>query len=292
MDDRHILRERLSGLPTTGADGDIDAKRLDLLILRAQLALLKDSVAIETYRHKIINIVSALEGVDVPMVKRELELIIEMQTDPYWEDITPEILEIARRKIRSLARLVDKVARKIVYSDFEDVMGEAAEVEIMQTELGFDKERFTAKARHFLLAHKDHIAVNKIHTQAALTPTDLEQLESLLAAQKLYDPDAANLIDETGGLELFVRSLIGLERSAVKKAFADLIREANFNANQIEFVDLIIEALSKNGRIDPARLYEQPFTRLNDQGLSGVFDPDASKEIIRILKSVNGDKAA
>jgi len=132
LDDQHILREKLSNLPTRNTDGDIDAKRFDLLILRAQLALFKDSVAIETYRHKITNIVSALEGVDVPMVKKELELILEMQTDPYWEDITPEILEVARRKIRSLARLVDKVARKRVYSDFEDVMGEAAEVEILQ----------------------------------------------------------------------------------------------------------------------------------------------------------------
>ncbi len=292
LDDQHILREKLSDLPTQNADGDIDAKRFDLLILRAQLALLKDSVAIETYRHKITNIVSALEGVDVPMVKKELALILEMQKDPYWEDITPEILEVARRKLRSLARLVDKVAMKRVYSDFEDVMGEAAEIEILQTELGFDKERFTAKARHFLMAHKDHIAVNKIHTQAALTPTDIEQLEGLLIAQKLYDPDAATLIDESGGLEAFVRSLIGLDRSAVRKVFADFIRESNFNANQIEFVDLIIDALSKNGRIDPARLYEQPFTRLNDQGLSGMFDDNAASEIVRILGSINGSAEA
>lgn len=292
LDDQHILRERLSNLPTKNSDGDIDAKRFDLLILRAQLALLKDSVAIETYRHKITNIVSALEGVDVPMVKRELELILEMQTDPYWDDITPEILEIARRKLRSLARLVDKVAKKRVYSDFEDVMGEAAEVEILQMELGFDKARFTAKARHFLMAHKDHIAVNKIHTQAALTPTDIEQLEILLISQKLYDPDAATVIDEAGGLEAFVRSLIGLDRSSVRKAFSEFIRNSNFNANQIEFVDLIIDALSKNGRIDPARLYEQPFTRLNDQGLSGMFDDGAAKEIVRILDDLNNSAAA
>ena len=292
LDDQHILREKLSDLPTQHSDGDIDAKRFDLLILRAQLALLKDSVAIETYRRKIVSIVSALEGIDVPMVKKEMELILEIQTDPYWEDITPEILEVARRKLRALARLVDKVARKRVYSDFEDVMGEAAEIEILQTELGFDKERFTAKARHFLWAHKDHIAVNKIHTQAALTPTDIEQLEELLLAEKLYEPDAASLIDEAGGLEIFVRSLIGLERSAVRKVFAEFIRTSNFNANQIEFVDLIIDALSKNGRIDPARLYEQPFTRLNDQGLSGLFEQSDAAEIVKLLGSVNGAAAA
>ena len=292
LDDQHILREKLSDLPTQHSDGDIDAKRFDLLILRAQLALLKDSVAIETYRHKIVSIVSALEGIDVPMVKKEMELILEIQTDTYWEDITPEILEVARRKLRSLARLVDKVSRKRVYSDFEDVMGEAAEIEILQTELGFDKERFTAKARHFLLAHKDHIAVNKIHTQAALTPTDIEQLEVLLISQKLYDPDAATHIDEAGGLESFVRGLIGLDRSAVRKAFADFIRESNFNSNQIEFVDMIVDALSQNGRIDPVRLYEQPFTRRNDQGLSGLFEQKEATEIVRILKSINDNKAA
>lgn len=292
LDDQHILRAKLSDLPTKHTDGDIDAKRFDLLVLRAQLALLKDSIAIETYRHKIVNIVSALESVDVPMVKKEMELILEVQTDEYWNNITPQILEIARRKLRALARLVDKVARKRVYSDFEDVMGQAAEIEIMHMELGFDKQRFTAKARHFLMAHKDHIAINKIHTQAALTLTDIEQLEVLLISEKLYDPDAATLIDEAGGLESFVRSLIGLDRSAVRKAFAGFIRETQLNANQIEFVDMMIDALSKNGRINPARLYEQPFTRLNNQGLSGVFDSEESAEIIEIIRGLNPSAAA
>ena len=114
----------------------------------------------------------------------------------------------------------------------------------------------------------------------------------MLIEQRLYDPDAANLIDEVGGLESFVRGLIGLDPSAVRKAFAEFIRNTNLNANQIEFVDMIVDALSKNGRVDPARLYEQPFTRINGQGLSGVFSPETSAEIIRILKSLNGDKAA
>ena len=120
----------------------------------------------------------------------------------------------------------------------------------------------------------------------------IEQLEILLISQKLYYPDAATLINDAGGLETFVRSLIGLDRSSVRKAFSKFIRSSNFNANQIEFVDLIIDALSKNGRIDPARLYEQPFTRLNDQGLSGMFDDGAAKEIVRILSDLNRPAAA
>lgn len=90
----------------------------------------------------------------------------------------------------------------------------------------------------------------------------------------------------------FVKGLIGLDRGAVRKVFSDFIRSGNFNANQIEFVDMIIIALSKNGRINPERLYEQPFTSLSDQGLSGIFDPESSAEIIRMLRSLNGNKDA
>jgi len=43
------------------------------------------------------------------------------------------------------------------------------------------------------------------------------------------------------------------------------------SANQIEFMGLIIDHLTERGVMDPRRLYESPFTDLNDQGLSGVF---------------------
>ena len=50
----------------------------------------------------------------------------------------------------------------------------------------------------------------------------------------------------------------------------------------------IISYLTKNGTIDKSMLYQPPFTDLNDQGLSGVFDQDAILvKVVKIIDEIN-----
>lgn len=91
---------------------------------------------------------------------------------------------------------------------------------------------------------------------------------------------------------MFIRSLIGLDRDAAKNAFAEMLTGQNLNANQIEFINLIIDHLTERGAIDPRRLYESPFTDLNDQGVSGLFQQARVAQIIKILDDVRTRAAA
>jgi type I site-specific restriction endonuclease len=77
-----------------------------------------------------------------------------------------------------------------------------------------------------------------------------------------------------GELGLFVRSLVGLDREAAKKAFSGLLDGKQWNANQIHFVNLVINDLTQNGWMSPARLSETPFTDFSPRGVEGVFNPD------------------
>ena len=55
------------------------------------------------------------------------------------------------------------------------------------------------------------------------------------------------------------------------------------------FIKKIISYLS-HGTIDKAMLYEPPFTDLNDQGLSGIFDLDADIiKVVKIIDSINSN---
>lgn len=88
-------------------------------------------------------------------------------------------------------------------------------------------------------------------------------------------------------LKLFIRKLVGLDRNAAKLAFAQYLKGGNFSANQICFVEAIIDHLTQNGVMDPGLLYEPPFTDLHHKGLDGVFEDDDADQIVLLVDSFN-----
>ena len=95
----------------------------------------------------------------------------------------------------------------------------------------------------------------------ALTPDDLQALEQMLLDSGAGD---AATIDqakkESHGLGLFIRSLVGLDREAPSKPFGTYLDGTKFTAEQIRFINLIVNELTANGVMEPARLYESPYT--------------------------------
>ncbi|MCZ6803532.1 MAG: helicase-related protein [Proteobacteria bacterium] len=88
-----IINERLSGLPSVDEDNE-DARRFDLLILNLQTALLSKHNSFVRYQDSVIEIGNKLEEkTGIPQVAAQMELILELQTDDYWKDITLPILE-------------------------------------------------------------------------------------------------------------------------------------------------------------------------------------------------------
>jgi type I restriction enzyme R subunit len=63
--------------------------------------------------------------------------------------------------------------------------------------------------------------------------------------------DVQRAAEVNHGLGIFVRSLVGLDRSAAKDVFASFLEARTLNANQIEFVNMIIDHLTENGAMDP-----------------------------------------
>ena len=75
--------------------------------LRIQLAMLR-SATFAPLRRSFIEQVHRLEAkAAVPDVARQMALILEVQTDEYWMDATPEMIEVARRRLHGLMSLID-----------------------------------------------------------------------------------------------------------------------------------------------------------------------------------------
>lgn len=291
--DREELVEEVAGLPSAFVDDDLPAKQFDLLLLSSQLALLRAEARFAGYQRQIRRIASDLEALaNIPAVGQQLTLILEVQTDEFWQDVTPRMLEAIRVKLRDLIKLIEPAERKIVYTNFEDEIGGAIDTSIGEAAVGVDAGRFKMKVRRFLDAHADHLALQKVRRAEQLTASDVAELERMFLEEGLGDEKRLEAIRSEGGLGLFLRSLLGLDRQAAKHAFGTAIDLHSLTANQIQFIDLIVNHLSERGLIDPTLLYESPFTDLNDQGLSGVFPAGQSGKVIEVIRRLNASAAA
>ncbi|NLJ54442.1 MAG: DEAD/DEAH box helicase family protein [Intrasporangiaceae bacterium] len=272
---------RLGGLPTAVHDTDEDAKRFDLLVLKRQLAQLQgDAIAMEQVRETVQAIAAALLGkTAIPSVAEQAVLLEAVAGDEWWVDVTLPMLEVMRLRLRALVRFVDKVVRKPVFTDFEDTLSEAQEVFLPGIVPGVDRERFRAKATAYLRQHEDHVALQRLRRNKQLTPEDLAALEQMLVDSGGEREAIDELAAERGGLGLFVRSLVGLDRAAAVEAFGQFLDGGAFSSDQIRFINLIVDELTATGVMEPGRLFESPFTDHAPTGPDYVF-PDADVEAI------------
>ncbi len=241
-------------------------------------------------RDKVRDILSCLEEKkDIPMVKEQLSLIQEVQAEDWWTDVTPGTIDYVRIYLRDLIKFIDRQAQSIVYTDFEDELGEVQEAQIPTYNPGFSPYQYRKKVEAYIRNHEDHIAIAKLKRNAPLTPTDLDSMEEMLfAAPEIESRDRFEAVyGKDLSLKLFIRKLVGLDRNAAKFAFAQYLEGSSFNANQIRFVENIIDYLTQNGVMDTGLLYEPPFTDLHHQGLDGLFENDDANQIVSLVTSFN-----
>jgi len=284
----------LSGLPTSVRDDDEEAKRFDLLMLRVQLSVLNAEPGFDRWKKQVRDLAEGLlELGSIPAVREQMLLIEAVAGEDWWQDVTVPMLEQARRKLRILIKLMEKTRRKVVYTDFEDELGESVEITLPIGGSAGDFERFRSKARVFLRAHESHVALHKLRRNLPLTAADLAELERMLlesgtgTSQELQKASA-----ESQGLGLFVRSLVGLDREAATAALAGFLRNTTWTANQMEFVDLIVKHLTENGVMDVALLYEPPFTSYAPQGPDALFSSVQVEQLFVTLEQVRANARA
>lgn len=287
--DVKVLAEQISGLPAVDTDDEY-TRRFDLLILNLQLAILQNNPAQSNCRLNLRQIAKELEDkAAIPSVAAQMALILDLQTDAWWQDVTLPILEDVRVRLRGLARFISPQERADVFTHFTDqlIQQDVATYDIVKRDPNL--QNYRDRVQRFIREHQDHVTIRRLKNNEPVTQTDIAALETILFADNGPIPrDAYQKIYSEEPLGKLVRSVVGLDRNAAKAVFAEfLAQHPTLNADQVAFLNEIVEYLVKNGIMEPRTIFETPFNHYHELGVAGVFGDALSRQIVESIQRVN-----
>ncbi|MEZ8420132.1 DEAD/DEAH box helicase family protein [Vibrio splendidus] len=292
------LESQISALPTEAEAFNSDEQlnhlshRFDSLVLTMQLDLLEKGMLSETSRGRVVEFAEQLEAKStIPAVQAQLQLIQDIQTQEFWQDIHLVTLEELRRKLRNLMFALDKDKKEMVYTNFEDEVQGVHDVTNVYKNPSVDLAQYRKKIELYIQDHQDQLTIQKLKRNKSITQADLDVLEGLLLdASGMSDVEAyREKILQEKPLGTFIRELIGLDMNAAKEAFSSFLDEESYNAEQIQFVDQVIDYLVNNGILDMSQLFEPPFTDNHGESAYGFFDEGTVVELFGVIRKVNAN---
>ena len=297
--DVEVLQSEIAGLPNEIEKDDIESRLFDLTALRMQLALAEgNETGFERHRRRIVEIAMLLEEKStIPAVKSQLGYLASVQGPGYWEGISLSDLEDLRLRLRGIVPFLDKRKRKLVFTDFQDEVTGVRVGEALYTPKMTGAE-YEKKVKEYLRNHLDHLVIRRLRTNQPLTEADLKGLESALV--EIGEEDGESLFSRllarsaSPSLAHFVRSLVGMDRTAAQASFSGFLSDRSLTPPQIRFIEMVIDQLTTRGVIEASALYEPPFSNLHAEGPEALFDghDEVIDGVFKTLRQVNSGLVA
>jgi len=301
--DIKIIEEALAPL-VRPAKGDVDLARFydkllyTLIIKGLEIPDRKEFVSTFTIPISKVAIISKklLKKTTIPEVKEKEGLVKLPLEEVFWNKDGIAHLEEIRKGIRNLVKYIDPTDQKYVTTDFEDSLDESQ----VTTEDFVNEPPITLstpftnnlhRLKELIRANRNNLTISRIRKGETITERELQSLETILFTDGIKKDAIEKEIGEQFNLVPFVISLMGLSADRVDEAFANFINLYQLNSVQIQFLDTIKLFLTKNGKIDPTKLYDSPFRNYHSMGIDGVFDETQADTIFEIIENLNGSQS-
>jgi len=272
--DVSVLKSRIAPL-LVDASKNIAALRFDVLILLLELSLLDESgssVSTGTTKKskgKVVGIARKLEDMaSIPQVLAKMDMIHEVLTPNFWEDLSLSKLEKIRVELRELVMFLEGDSGKTFVTDIDDVVIDGGEVDVMLSPMTYKQKVFD-----FLEENENLPVLTKIKHVQQLSKEDIDELEDILwnklGSKDEYEKYVSRMScgDNVG---IFIRSCIGVDRKVALQKFGEFIANDNLNSQQEEYLKSIINYVCENGDISRDSLVnEDPFSEYDWFGTFG-----------------------
>jgi type I restriction enzyme R subunit len=255
-EDTLLIAEELAPLITPDED-EASAVRFDALVYGIELAYLAGK-KYSRARTDLYKKVSGIAGVaNIPEIIAQTDLINKILYTDYLDTAGINEFEHIRENLRNLIKYIPKKSVRYITNFDDEILAVAWNESDLEND---DLKNYKAKAEFYIRQHQNESAIAKLKSNIPLNTDDIQDLERILwsevGSKKDYQAEYGEM-----PLGEFVREIVGLDMAAAKEVFAKYLQDVNLDADQIYFVNQIIEYIVQNGVMkDMSVLQEAPFT--------------------------------
>jgi len=269
-----------------------DAYALDLLAARMQNALIRGSSKLDDLKVELMDRLAALQ-MHLNPVREKAETIKLVKSDGFWKKPSIQALEDVRQPLREIMHHRERGGVTSPPPKIVDITEDESTLQYGRRSTSLrsvDMKAYQQIVEAELKKHFDKDpTLRKIRAGKPVSHADIEALVSLVLTQS---PNASRDVLEdffrstAEHLEYAIRTIIGMESKAVAEKFSEFARKhPKLTAKQTRFLGLLQNHIARYGSITVDRLYEQPFTVVDADGIDGVFQTEQEiEDLLRVVQ--------
>ena len=281
--DLYDIRVNLLKLIDQDTIDDTYSKSLEFRVCIVQLSLLDDKIDSSKQQVQLLRTAQALlEKASIKDIFDKRELLKTLADEDYYNNLDFFELEKVKTEVGPLIKYLRGDSVEITITNFNDKI----ESKVRDVKFDFDDFRsYREKIITYLRKHFGELnAVKKIINLDSLNEKDLNELQEVLNSLKNPVDDDAENFNNTQELIIFIRKIIGLDKKAIDEKCAKFLNNNDFNKEQRQLINLIIDFAIRNGNVTAEDLVnEQPFC---DIPIQEMFDFDI-RPLIQLVNVFN-----
>lgn len=300
IDDKKFdhLRRNIAPVMRAMSQSDFKAMRFELDVVQIATAhVSKDLERYEILRDAVIEQIESLP-MSINIVNNERDYIEEIIRPVWWTKFNYGDLEILIEKIGPLMRFLGDVSEPIGQEELD--LRDKTQVKKF-VEFGPENERMTVqKYREKVEAIiqglvESNFVLQKLKMGEEISNEEVEELANILESRepwvtedllrKVYDNKRARFIQ-------FIKHILELEHL---RSFTEVVTEGfdqfmtshnNLSEQQIQFIRTLRTFILRTGKVEKKDLVLDPFTKVDPDGILGVFTPNEIDEIMKFTNKL------
>ena len=271
LSDKNVyeIKTQLLKLIDQDTTDDNYSKSFDYRVSIIQLSLLDDKVDSMNQQKQLMQIATALHKKgSIQEILDKKDLIKQLMDEDYYTDLDFFKLEHVKEEIGPLIKYLRGEPEGDKVSNFND------KIETKERDVKYDFDDFKTYREKIITYLQKHFgeleSVKKIVNLEELNGNDLNELQAILDSLKTPETSAEEEFSDTQELIIFIRKIVGLDKNAIDRKCAKFLNVNDFNKEQRQLINLIIDFAIRNGNVTKEDLVNvEPFS---DIEIPELFD--------------------